>query len=414
MNIPLDELYNFLTSDMVDDTLIYHYQQHGSRKLQDLKQLNNNVALQKACFMIMHDQEPLMPSFYNRHYLEQHVPSWYLQNFGEKTANLLKIPEWRDRVYNSNLAFVRLGLTQYDHNILVHSELRSQELEFYKNNGFETVYWWCHAMIARDWYRYAQHDPLLSRPRNPKFMFNIYARAWHYPREYRLKFLDSVIELGIQDHCQVKFNKHDNDIHYSQYQYHNHDMRIKHSLDCFDTNALGPTASASYSSQDYSSAWFDVVLETLFDDDRLHLTEKTLRPIACGVPFLLCGTHHSLAYLRNYGFKTFGDVIDESYDEIPNPGQRLDALVKVMADICQSDIKSNPIKRKHIEDICRYNRERFFSLEFSQLVFDEFFQNLKLAKSQCELNRRGKNYSELVGLMEQASITPFQSESRSC
>jgi hypothetical protein len=46
------------------------------------------------------------------------------------------------------------------------------------------------------------------------------------------------------------------------------------------------------------------------------LTEKALRPIACGQPFILAATPGSLQYLRSYGFKTFSGYIDETYDTI--------------------------------------------------------------------------------------------------
>lgn len=354
-----------------------------------------------------------MPSFYNRGYLEQHVPQWYRENFGNLTASLLDIPEWRERVFNSNLSFVRFGLTEYDHNILVHSELRSRELEFYQDQGFETVYWWSHAMIALDWYRYAQHDPLLSRPRDPKKLFNIYSRAWHYPREYRLRLLDLVKEHDMQDHCRVRFNTWDQGIHYSQYQYHNPAMRAQHDLNTFTDPAPGPGASASYSARDYHSSLFDVVLETLFDDERLHLTEKTLRPIACGVPFLLCGTHGSLEYLRSYGFQTFGDVIDEGYDNIRDPGQRLAAVAQVMRDMRDSGIMQDPERRRRIDEICQHNRKRFFSPDFSRFVLDEFRANFAQARAGCEKHRQGQNRAQLLELLKRRSITPSQSGSSS-
>jgi hypothetical protein len=45
---------------------------------------------------------------------------------------------------------------------LSHSEKNSQELELYEQNDFIGVYYWSHALIARDWFRYAKLDPLLT------------------------------------------------------------------------------------------------------------------------------------------------------------------------------------------------------------------------------------------------------------
>ena len=56
------------------------------------------------------------------------------------------------------------------------------------------------------------------------------------------------------------------------------------------------------------------VTETVYTERRLHLTEKSFKPIALGMPFILSATAGSLAYLRSYGFQTFGEFWDESYD----------------------------------------------------------------------------------------------------
>ena len=74
-----------------------------------------------------------------------------------------------------------------------------------------------------------------------------------------------------------------------------------------------------------SSCWLDQfdlcaesllshVTETVYTGRRLQLTEKSFKPIALGMPFILTATAGSLAYLRSYGFQTFGEFWDESYD----------------------------------------------------------------------------------------------------
>jgi hypothetical protein len=115
------------------------------------------------------------------------------------------------------------------------------------------------------------------------------------------------------------------------------------------------------------------VLETLFDDSRSHLTEKSLRPIACGQPFILAATAGSLEYLRSYGFKTFSSVFDESYDSIKDPMARLGAIVNLM-----NNIKNSPRRLEmytQLQAIADFNQRRFFSAEFHQQVVDEFKQN---------------------------------------
>lgn len=57
-------------------------------------------------------------------------------------------------------------------------------------------------------------------------------------------------------------------------------------------------------------------------------TEKIFRSFALGKPFLVYGGRGTLAFLRNHGFQTFGQIIDESYDQIENDHDRFRAFLK--------------------------------------------------------------------------------------
>lgn len=76
-----------------------------------------------------------------------------------------------------------------------------------------------------------------------------------------------------------------------------------------------------------------VPTETIFFGQRLHLTEKTFKPIALGMPFVLVATAGSLEYLRSYGFQTFSHIWDESYDHEQNDLLRLAKVSDLLADI---------------------------------------------------------------------------------
>lgn len=159
-----------------------------------------------------------------------------------------------------------------------------------------------------------------------------------------------------------------------------------------DTTSASSTASADYCGDDYASTEFEVVLETLFDDDRLQLTEKILRPIAVGQPFLLVATHGSLEYLRSYGFKTFDGIIDESYDAIEDPLARLSAVVAVMKEISCWHGNDKNKKMAAINQIVQYNRQHFFSKDFTHQVVDELRINLSGALDMVETTNTGKRF----------------------
>ena len=260
---------------------------------------------------------------------------------------------------------------------MLHSEQRSINLETYKKNNWITIYYWCHALLARDWFRYAEYVTINKKPVK-KFL--IYNRAWSGTREYRLKFADLLIDYNIVNDCQTSIGFIDQNTYYKNHKFTNLQWQPLHHLEqYFQSNLSSSTSSADFTVEDYCSTDIEVVLETLFDDERLHLTEKSLRPIACGQPFILAATHGSLQYLRNYGFRTFGGIIDESYDLIENPLDRLTAIVTSMEQITNWTKEERQYKMRLLQEITEYNKQHFFSINFFEQILNELKENLTTA-----------------------------------
>jgi hypothetical protein len=278
-----------------------------------------------------------------------------------------------------NLKMINVFLLYKVPVLLIHSEQRSNNLKKYQDIDFVSVYWWCHGVIARDWFRYAQHDLLLSK-RSPHKDFLIYNRAWAGTREYRLKFAELVIDHDLYSYCNMGFNSEDS-IDYRQHQFQNKKFQIQRQdlEQYFFHNTSDSNSSADYCTHDYQTTNIEVVLETLFDDDRLQLTEKILRPIACGHPFILAATQGSLEYLRGYGFKTFDNIIDETYDTIADPAQRLQAILIEMNRIATLPHDTKQQVYDSLRSIAAYNRQRFFSAEWHDQLISEFKQNFDSA-----------------------------------
>ena len=57
-------------------------------------------------------------------------------------------------------------------------------------------------------------------------------------------------------------------------------------------------------------------------------TEKTWKPIAMKMPFIIIGQPFVLKKLREYGYKTF--PWDESYDEIVDPDKRMESIIDLV------------------------------------------------------------------------------------
>jgi len=80
----------------------------------------------------------------------------------------------------------------------------------------------------------------------------------------------------------------------------------------------------------YGNIWNRYQIEIISETDSLSnfwFTEKTARCLCTGKPFGLIAGQNSLSQLRDMGFKTFSDVMDESYDACTNPYDRIKHLI---------------------------------------------------------------------------------------
>ena len=111
-----------------------------------------------------------------------------------------------------------------------------------------------------------------------------------------------------------------------------------------------------------------LVTETVATGCRHHLTEKTFKPIAMGMPFVIVGTQGSLQYLRSYGFKTFGDLWDESYDDEPDDSRRIQKIAQVLKQLEHSD-HQGIFESAH--EIIEHNWNHFYNGGFEQILWQE-------------------------------------------
>jgi len=341
--------------------------------------------------LIFYDQEPLNYDLYAKekikHYLNSRVANERSQNEKDLIASL-------------NLrACTITPLNVYDQVLLCHSEKHSKDLDLYQRNGFIGVYYWSHALIAQDWFRFAKLDPaLIPNIDHIAHDFLIYNRAWSGTREYRLTLVEMLANNNLISCCQTSFSEFDQQSHYTEHTFANPALAINrddlHKI--YRVNTHDSSSSADYNAQDYRSSAIEVVLETLFDDLRHHLTEKILRPIACGRPFMLASTAGSLQYLRQYGFQTFHGLIDESYDQITDPHMRLAAIVQEMKRINDLDHNAKRLLWSTLYEIAEHNKKLFFSIEWQDDIIKEFKQNFESAMSQ--LTATGKYQKEMERL----------------
>ena len=370
MPVPLDRLYHFIegvASEIYNNpVIIYRFWPHGSKNIQDLNPLKHYdwAQQQQRLGIWCHDQEPL-PTVIDKRKVKS---AWNdLLHSLDLVQPRTKGVNWRRNMFKKN--------------ILLHSEKRSHVIDQYvKDDELIPVYHWSHAVIARDWFRYAEHENFQKKV---KKCFLIYNRAWSGTREYRLKFSDLLVEHGLVDHCLTFCNPTEDGKHYDTHTFQDPVWRPGHVLEnYFPPSQANSCASADFDSEDYRSTEIEVVLETLWEDDRLHLTEKSLRPIACRQPFILAATHGSLQYLRDYGFRTFDTIWDETYDTIVDPYQRMQAIIKLLREITTWSAVQRRDNIQRMQQVADHNHNHFFSKVFFNQVIDELRTNMAKAFDQ--------------------------------
>jgi len=311
--------------------------------------------------------------------------------------------------HTDNLTFVsRLMFAGQLKPIIVHSELNSNDVKEISKE-FIPVYVFWHGLISRDWYRHWRHHqscrPNINRSKSDK-RFLLYARAWTGSRQYRLSFVEKIINNNLHQSFKYNFFELDDGEYYKQFtdvdidQYFpkqegpdvEDDYFIKQIISGHNPDNTMPNlkqekhitsrSSAYIDVDDYNSTAIQIVAETLFETEKIHLTEKTFQPIVAGQPFLTLSAPGTLQTLKHYGFKTFDSVWDEAYDSEQDHNKRMSMVIE------QIELLNNMSQDEFTQvyekclDICEYNRQHFFSDKFEQQMLDEYDANFKSAFDQ--------------------------------
>jgi hypothetical protein len=109
----------------------------------------------------------------------------------------------------------------------------------------------------------------------------------------------------------------------------------------------------------YVDTYFSLVTETVFEYPYSFRTEKIAKPLAMGHPFIVATSAGFYRDLHQLGFKTFGHVIDESFDTIDNHQDRMARIADIVEDLCQQDLDSFV---KECYTVCKYNQNHLREL----------------------------------------------------
>lgn len=286
--------------------------------------------------------------------------------------------------------------------VLVTTEKESDPLKKVQARyGWPTVYYFHHIFAAHDWYRGYEYNKQLIEPdcRTLKKKYISFNRLTSNARVYRSLFINELIKNNLLEYGHVSYGDvcPDNNHNYVRNLCDARDS----GLISFDlcSEAIGNIVQTplplriDYKDQELipnhsfvlsaipesQESFCYVVTETCFWEHKHHLTEKIFKPIVSRMPFILIGPANNLAYLREYGFETFSNWWDESYDSISDPVTRLKAATQVLNNICKKDLHELEAILKDMRDVLDYNYHRFYSHDFVNSAWNELTENLKFA-----------------------------------
>lgn len=115
----------------------------------------------------------------------------------------------------------------------------------------------------------------------------------------------------------------------------------------------------------YNNSWYSIVAETTHMNEHSQYTEKVGKPMVAGRPFVAFAGQHYLQNLRSLGFKTFADVIDESYDSVADFDQRMTQAWQQVEWLCTQD--PHQVYRA-LEPILEHNRRHFIETDWHAAI----------------------------------------------
>ena len=339
-------------------------------------------------YIFMHDQEPI--------HLDIFEPLFDLVK--QRTKNIGGSYQVRLRSTD------RVGGTNYRDTVWVQefpvpkghvivSERGEYAEELTERYGWTTHYYFYHGWACLDWFRGYDRSFLIprARDRKPTRTFMSPNRIVAGKRDHRVLFLYNVFKNGLENNhisaprtCQyehvdiaevaARYNDIYPDIELVFLQaelprlFAGEDQQLMHSYQ------LGNFAEAA-------DSLIYVPTETVYYGRRQHLTEKTFKAIALEMPFVLIAPAHSLAYLREYGFRTFSPYIDETYDTIEDPVSRIEAATRVLLEIQARSAAAQREFWHNILPIVEHNYNHFYSGGFESVLWAELTEMLAEFKS---------------------------------
>jgi hypothetical protein len=186
--------------------------------------------------------------------------------------------------------------------------------------------------------RYVQPEEIVAERRSGKIRAKRFLSMNRQPRFHRQAIVSYLLGRGFLDHSIVSFGPalHDGrdlrafplfgEMLFANWQ--TLQARLPLVIDYLIDNTPAGTGMDQFHKVShgwpYRDAYFNIVTETEIGRDVAPIcTEKLCKPMLNLQPFVAVTTAHTLAYLNRAGFKTFSSIVDEHYDVVEDPIERL-------------------------------------------------------------------------------------------
>ena len=271
---------------------------------------------------------------------------------------------------------------------IVTSESNSENVEHVcKHFKWKPLYYFFHGWAALDWYRGYDRTFLITPPKERTITKTFIApnRIVAGERQHRLEVLYHIFKNGMLNNhiscpatCPAENISIHNAIKSLTNQYPDiEQVFVDQSLPInFTGETDHPMHSCWLSLFDQSAeSLLYLVTETVYVGRRHHLTEKTFKPIALGMPFVIVGTKGSLEYLRSYGFRTFEGIWDESYD-LEEDSVRIERIASLLRSLDQLPVEAKQDLFDQAHEVIEHNWNHFYGGGFERILWAELQEML--------------------------------------
>jgi len=106
----------------------------------------------------------------------------------------------------------------------------------------------------------------------------------------------------------------------------------------------------------YIDTYFSLVTETVFDYPYTFRTEKIWKPIVMGHPWIVVSNAGFYRDMHTMGFRSYGHLIDESFDAILDNQTRIERIANVVEELCAGDLSQFI---SEAQEVSKYNQSLY-------------------------------------------------------